>query len=177
MALSPFKKLNPVVAPDSYDLHDPGYSVNQVYTTAGEQSESVRARIPLPMLGEIRALIESKDIPEYRTMSDFVRDAIHHRLHWVAENFDKVQLNRVLNTQSLIDGARKREQQMEGERQAVQMTQRVLQQALGNRDWLQFDGLMVEAKAAIDGMTGAYQQEMERLVDRMEREAGVARDE
>jgi hypothetical protein len=110
-------------------------------------------------------------------MSDFVRDAIHHRLHWVAENFDKVQLNRVLNTQSLIDGARKREQQMEGERQAVQMTQRVLQQALGNRDWLQFDGLMVEAKAAIDGMTGAYQQEMERLVDRMEREAGVARDE
>jgi Arc/MetJ-type ribon-helix-helix transcriptional regulator len=176
MARSPLQPLGPVVPADAYNLHDPGYDVNQIYTTAGEQSESVRARIPLPMLGEMRALIESKDIPEYRTMSDFVRDAIHHRLRWVADNFDKLQLNRVLNTQSLIDGARKREQQMEGERLAVQTTQRVLQQALGNRDWLQFDGLIAEATGALDGMTGVYQQEMVRLVERMEREARVARD-
>lgn len=54
-------------------------------TNKHDHSEQTRLRIPGDVLAELGALIASKDIPEYRTISDFFRDAAVHRLHYIAE--------------------------------------------------------------------------------------------
>jgi len=54
-------------------------------TNKHDHSDQTRIRIPGDVLAELSGLIASKEIPEYRTVSDFFRDAAVHRLHYIAD--------------------------------------------------------------------------------------------
>lgn len=66
------------------DRSDP-YSPDRFYT-AGERGGGalVQSRLPARLEHEVRALIESRRFPRIRTMSDFIRDAAYHRLHYLS---------------------------------------------------------------------------------------------
>lgn len=73
------------------DVEEPDdhYQADTFYTTSTDKkghSAQVRTSIPPEMHSQIKRLIESGDFPMYQTMGDFVRDAIFHRVHWVAKN-------------------------------------------------------------------------------------------
>ena len=79
------------------------YDPDRLYTGIDKGGGAfVSARIPARIEYEVRALIESRKIHKLRTMSDFVRDAVYHRLHYFSTS-DSV--DRTDNSLRLIDVA------------------------------------------------------------------------
>lgn len=68
---------------------DDGYDVSKFYTRSEKTTRQVRAHLTLDAIAEIERLVQGKDVAEIRTIQDFLRDAVHHRLHWVLK--EKVQ--------------------------------------------------------------------------------------
>lgn len=78
------RQLNQWKIGSSFDVEDGGYARTHFYTAGTDKrghSERLVARVPPTVMGEVAHLVQSGLIPEYRTAADFVRDAIHHRLH------------------------------------------------------------------------------------------------
>lgn len=71
------------------------YDITSFYPEAADgrgHSDNLRVRVKPEIAGEIGALVASGVIPEYTTPQAMVRDAIVHRLHWLAENIDNPAL-------------------------------------------------------------------------------------
>lgn len=69
---------------DPWVLSQSGYDKSKIYTRASDgngQSQVIRAKLSPALHYEIMALIQSRAIPELRTVSDVIRDALIHRLH------------------------------------------------------------------------------------------------
>lgn len=76
---------------DYQDALNRDYSIDKFYTGSSDgKGHTTRMRVSIPpsVAALIGAVIESKRIPQYRRFTDFVRDAVQHRLHWVAEHLD-----------------------------------------------------------------------------------------
>lgn len=68
------------------DPHE--YSLERVYKAAADRrghSQPIQARMDTEIVGSLAELIASRLIPDYGTVSDFIRDAIYHRLHYWQE--------------------------------------------------------------------------------------------
>ncbi len=70
-------------AHDPYLLDDPSYDVNRFVVAAGQDSSFIKLRVSNNYLARLAEIVASRTIPEYRTAHDIVRDALHHRLHWL----------------------------------------------------------------------------------------------
>lgn len=67
------------------------YDPHEFYTRATnkhDHSVPVSVRLDPTIAGELNALIAGKTIPHYRTISDAIRDAIHHRLHFITHELN-----------------------------------------------------------------------------------------
>lgn len=70
---------------------DADYSTHEFYTRAtNKHDHSVPASVRLDpsISGEMNALIASGKIPHYRTVSDLIRDAIYHRMHFLTHELN-----------------------------------------------------------------------------------------
>jgi Arc/MetJ-type ribon-helix-helix transcriptional regulator len=84
------------------DTYDP----NAFYTEASDKKgrgEPINARIPPQIHGGIAALVQSGKIPAYQTQSDFVRDALVHHLHRMAERTNDEALRRRVSMVTLLN--------------------------------------------------------------------------
>jgi hypothetical protein len=165
------------VKDEIFGSHDNSYDRNAFITKVGDdKGEPIRFRLGAGMIAEVQRLIQQQRIPEYKTYSDFYRDAVYHRMHDIEQmsGLADVRRARALSTQSLIDKAEKRMAAMEEEIAVVKTARDTLQKALGYRDWLQFDDHLRDCKEAVDGMVGKYKDEMMALIALMEAERGKA---
>lgn len=66
------------------------YDIDSFYTYGGSGSSSTsqRYRINDETLNLCAVLVASKQIPDYKTTADIVRDAVFHRLHYVQERLE-----------------------------------------------------------------------------------------
>jgi hypothetical protein len=72
------------------------YSPDRFYVASADKnghSHWLKMRIPPAISGHISALVASGKIPQYRTVEDFYRDAVLHRLHSIEEMDDEVLLS------------------------------------------------------------------------------------
>lgn len=93
------------------------YDPNKYYTEASDKNgrgDPVNTRIPPQIAGSIAALVQSGRIPEYRTQSDFVRDAVVHRLHTIGERIASGEIMRRVNMVAMLN----EEIQLEKEKEA-----------------------------------------------------------
>lgn len=70
---------------------DADYSTHEFYTRAtNKHDHSIPASVRLDptIAAEINALVASGQIPHYRTMSDFIRDAVYHRMHFLSHELN-----------------------------------------------------------------------------------------
>lgn len=92
----PEKKVvvNENVIPDGWETEDPtSYSEAKIYAATGGSNNSVHvtARIPQAINRSIDVMIQSGKT-KYLTKTDFIRDALYHRLHWVELNQSAIKL-------------------------------------------------------------------------------------
>lgn len=87
--------------PDPWDLDDgTGYDPSKFYTkastTKGDKGENWQVMVPSSVASQLTAMIQGGKIKHYATRQDFIRDAIYHRLHDIAEMLNDTQLARKL---------------------------------------------------------------------------------
>lgn len=76
------------------------YDPDAFYIEARDKNgggEIINARIPPQIHGSIAALVQSGKIPQYRTQSDFIRNAIVHQLHKDLERTEDAEQMRKLS--------------------------------------------------------------------------------
>lgn len=89
----------------SWNAQD-SYDPDAFYTEASDKKgrgEPIQARVPPQIAGGIAALVQSGKIPQYQTMSDFVRNAVVHQLHKDAERAKDEALRRQVTMVTLLN--------------------------------------------------------------------------
>jgi hypothetical protein len=166
------RHIAPAKVHDPYSLDDNSYDIDRFYTTTTEDSEAwPRVRGAAAVTAVIRRMIEQREIPEYSTFADFLRDAAHHRLHYLTKEYHLPHAHGVLSAVALIDANERQQRLMKQERAAVESSRATLEQALAQRDWAQFREAYDNAKKALDIMHGVYADDMKALLARMDYEA------
>lgn len=89
----------------------PEYKLDHFYVDSTDKrghNEKVQITVSPSVYGEIGSLVGDPKFAEYRTMADFVRDAIIHRLHYLSTEFETTpELERLVLLQiELADMAR-----------------------------------------------------------------------
>ena len=101
-------------AADRWGVSTPsGYNPNAYYTQASDKkghSAKMGVKIPVTIAGEVGVVVSSDKIPEYRTVQDFIRDAIIHRLHDIQQILDDPDLERKLTMYTIHDEAMRSKQ-------------------------------------------------------------------
>jgi len=72
-----------------WETEDPGYSEDRFYTFAKDNqghSTQINTRFADYIVAAIAEIVQSKEIPEYATAQDFIRDSVYHRIHWTSKN-------------------------------------------------------------------------------------------
>lgn len=150
----------------SWTLSDGAYDPNKFYTEASDKSgrgDPVNARIPPQIAGTIAALVQSGKIPEYRTQSDFIRDAIVHRLHDIGERVDSGEIRRTVNMVVLLNQELQAERAKDDYATLIDLIRRRHQDYL--KQSLEKANLYVKERLAeIDGIPLDYQEDYERTL-------------
>jgi len=76
---------------DPWATERAGYSPERFYTSSGGRDHgTVQIALPVNLLTEIDRLVQSGQVPEYQTRQDVIRDALVHRLRFVAEELKRM---------------------------------------------------------------------------------------
>ena len=143
------------------DVYDP----DAFYTEGRDKQgggENVQARVPPQIHGSIAALIQSGKIPQYRTMSDFVRNALVHQLHKDLERMDTPDQLRMLQLVIVMNNEIAAERETETYNDLVAMIERRHMEyiALGKQE--QATAYIKRRLADIDAIPDRHQEDFER---------------
>lgn len=110
---------NGKTAVGKWKTSDDTYSVEKFYTRATDargHADRVSIKVPPEMLAECERLIHSGRIPEYQTPQDIFRDAVVHRLRWLADNrsIEISPLGRLLQFRAELEQIKQRQQSRAG---------------------------------------------------------------
>lgn len=131
---------------DPYQLEDPSHDPSKFYVYCGKESSPVQARIPTEYMDKIAALVARREIPEYQTPADFIRDAIHHRLYWYSNHYDVPELADQINVFVGIQQSLERQRAMAARKQAIVQYREEFNEALAQRS----KGACVAVVEAVD---------------------------
>lgn len=84
---------------------NPSYDPHEFYvrsTNKHDHSETVSLRIPGDVLAEWSGIVASERYPMYHTKSDFLRDAVVHRLNWIADEYQDEDLLRWVKQEQML---------------------------------------------------------------------------
>lgn len=98
---------------DPWTLSGAGYSPDSFFTRATDgngHDTTIHVKVSPALMAQITEVRESKDIPDYRTIADIVRDSVIHRLNYLSSNgftgaVDMGQLE-LEQKQAMLDKAR-----------------------------------------------------------------------
>lgn len=75
---------------DPWALSSESYSPETFYTRATDgngHASVLHIKVSPALLGELQRLVQSRQIPQYQTYADVVRDAVIHRLRYIADQY------------------------------------------------------------------------------------------
>lgn len=109
------------------------HSRYRFYTSSSnkdEKSHSVRFNLPAFVVNEVRHLIETRQIPQYRTTADFFRDAAMHRLHDVKDMVRSETLPATLDLFRVLEEQNRRLDEMKLLQEIVTNNQHMIEMAV-----------------------------------------------
>ena len=116
----------------------PGYDEARFYTATSygdSGSSSLHFSLASQIMYRIEALIQSGKIPQYQTKGDLARDAIYHRLKFLADHHDLgPDVARMLSLMSLEHALREDKQRVDSMKRIVKEADEAVESAAADRD-------------------------------------------
>ena len=147
--------------PDSAD-----YDPRAFYTSSvddGGNTKTIRASVPPAMYSELERLVQSGMIPAYGTKEAFVRDAMVHRLKWLAHDLDNDSLIKAVNHQIRQADMQRRIEDMHSCRRYVETTKQGIRDAEDHNDAIAVDEIAMTGWAASQDMRAPYSEELKTI--------------
>lgn len=162
---------------DPWSLTSDSYSPDSFFTRAtdGNGHDTVMSlKVSPALMGEIQRLVQSRIIPQYRTHSDLVRDALIHRLRYLADEFDgSVDLSALVVEQRQAEIDRMASQRASWRKLIAdleaQLDDLIGQNELDEAEWL------IEQNEWLDAMTPSYLIRLTRMLGKARRRISEAR--
>lgn len=165
----------------SWQTEDGGsskYSVEQFYTESTEGGGfhgSLRVNVKPTVQKEMSVLVQSGKIPQYRTIQDIARDAIHHRLHWIANHYGVDSLKAVMAFETRRQISARLRQLLADQVEMVDGYEEALNEALKAKDTTLLVDQLEQAREALeeDGLPWrpSVRARLKEIVDRFEGDA------
>lgn len=114
---------------EEWSVEPVGYSVEKFYCSVGKAEVPASFRLPASLMREVDELVASGVIPSYACASDVYRDALYHRLQYLAEQRRLGNLRRILGRQFKMYELSQRQAEMREHKELVDMCQTTLREA------------------------------------------------
>lgn len=164
---------------DPFATEKKGYSPDKFYTKSTDGkgvSETKYIKVPPSLIGEIGELVAARVIPDYKTDGDFIRDAIVHRLHEIAEMRQDGRLAAVVNRQVMLNENMRVMQDMEECQMIVTTHRDSFEKAVQVGDALMLAVALDNAEGNLDVLRPAYQAELRGSITEYKRQLRMLED-
>lgn len=135
-----------------------GYRPDRFYTKSTDQrghGEKIQVRVPQGIDSQVHAAV--RDIPEYRSLQDFVRDALVHRLEWVQKQYQLgEEAERILALERFEADNKAYRDDMERMDQASTELEESLVIAVERKDWSTFTQVLGQGDELMEWLRDPY---------------------
>lgn len=147
------------------------YSVDKFYTKADRDklTERYQVRVSSEMARQLSVLFHSKEIPQYETPSDILRDALVHRLKHVGDMIKQGKLKDVVNHEIQEAEALSLMAELEGRRKGVQVMEDLTREARSSDDIPFLQSTIEALNRRIATSYGSYRAEYEKMLGQLEK--------
>lgn len=163
---------------DPFSLGDSGsYDVTEFYirsTDSHGHSENFQSRVPPEVGAEISALVQSGRIPQYKTAQSFIRDAIVHRLWYIAHILDDRDLQRQTAIEIRLARAEAKRSEIRAMGRTVDEYRSLFEEARNEQDWDIMERAVEDAESIVDLMRDPYKEKIKELTKQARKELMAA---
>lgn len=149
---------------DPFTMQDDSeYSEANVYNRSTDghgHNVNLQTRIAPDIAGEINALVASQVIPEYRTAADVVRDALVHRLYYIAQRTKNGDLERRITIEMRLARLDAWRAEMANMERLLNEQTEALQKSLDLLDLDMMERLLQVAAENVEVMRDPYAQQL-----------------
>ena len=165
---------------DAWDTIDSSehYDPLKFYTSSEDRrghSGTLKFAVPKNVMGQIKRIIDAGQIPEYRGLSDFGRDAIMHRAKFLAQALDDGVLNAEVDMHLMISEQERIQQQKSDFEHLRTMSAANITDAFGRRDYEWIRETLGQLSAQTTNIPERYRDQwvmfLQEQHDKLERES------
>lgn len=157
-------------------LTDDGqYSEEKFYchSTDGKgHAESLRVNVPPPIMAQISKMIQSNQFPDYSTAQDITRDALIHRLRFLATMKGDRELLRIIEFEMRNAERARKLHMLERMQFALEETERLFKMAHDLNDAMMLIDAINDARGELSAgtfMVEPWRSKMAELIDRYDK--------
>lgn len=141
-----------------------------------DHAETIRLRMPNDVLGQVSQIVQGKVFGEhYRTTSDFLRDAVVHRLWYLQQMIDNDELGRFLHLEMSVARAERAKREVELALSTVDIWDRTLEAIAREGDCELLEIQLDAVRVVVDGWRDPWRARLQVVVEKYEREAARLR--
>lgn len=153
---------------DPFTAHDPkAYDEHEFYTRTTDghgHSENHQVRLPPDVSSEVAGLVQSKRVPKYGTAQAFIRDAVIHRLYYIAYRLDDRDLKRAVAIQINLARVENKREEIKSMARTVDEYKALYDEAREAQDWDMMGRAIDEADDIMEYMRDPYRRTLRALV-------------
>lgn len=152
---------------DDWSTDTTAYSIDKFYTQSTDKrghTEHIRVGLPPGLLAKVQELVQGSQFPDYRTSQDIVRDAVYHRLHYLADQNDLPDLRHIIEQEIRMVERQALIASIERQEDAIELVGELLSKASRVGDFLALEKALLDAEKDLDTMIDPYKQQMVNLI-------------
>lgn len=145
------------------------YDIDRIYTRAADKrghKDTVHVPISPGMYGSISHLVSLQVVPGYRSVQDFIRDAIVHRLRYMNEQVKDGRIRSELTAEMMLAELEMHQRQMADLNAVVEGTEALLKAAVESKDAVRVEELLDKGTAAMEKLVEPYKGKLRKVLER-----------
>lgn len=149
-----------------FKTEDGGYDPDKWYVTSMDdtgQTRQVRIAIAPRLYAEMERIVQSGQVPAYSTVAAMFRDAIVHRLRYLADHLDNAHLHEVVNHAIRQADMQRQVDEVAYNREYIESVRDGLRLAQDELDDVAMERIAMTAWASTFDMRDPYQTELRKV--------------
>ncbi|MCL6558027.1 MAG: hypothetical protein K6U74_04345 [Firmicutes bacterium] len=154
-----------------WETEPAGYSPNEFYTQSKDKqghSTLYHVRIPDHVAAELSKIVSSGKIPRYSTPHDIIRDAIVHRLKYLADNFPELErrLSAAVQISISVENAEYRMREAKDLKDIEERTQSCCEELFEIGDYTSLEAFIKEQEENVSSLREPYRTRILRILNK-----------